>query len=197
MQGEKPGSVIGIIGILLPIIMIFIIYGSITMVPEFSWTENAISDLGASGVPSATFFNFGIMITGFLLLIFTIGVSDKLFGDSGLRRVGSWIMGLSSLFLILIAIYPLPVDLHFYVSYLFFILFPLSFLIIGVSNFRNENNFKRRLSYFAFLVVLIAVFSLGLVLIFEGEAVSEVLAALPGFIWLMIFGIGVTSGIDT
>jgi hypothetical membrane protein len=87
MKAEESGRIFGLIGILIPIILIIFIFSAITMAPWFSWTDNAISDLGESGVPSATFFNYGIIITGFLLLIFTTVLSERIMGNGRLKKV--------------------------------------------------------------------------------------------------------------
>jgi len=105
-------------------------------------------------------------------------------------------MGPSSLFLILVSVYPLPLYIHFYVSVPFFIFFPLSFLIIDFLNFKSKHNFKRKMSYFAFLVFLIAVISSVFLLVFDDVAIPEVLVVFPGFIWYMIFGFGIISNVD-
>lgn len=105
-------------------------------------------------------------------------------------------MGPSSLFLILVAVYPLPLDIHFYVSVPFFIFFPLSLLIINFLNFKSKHNFKRKMSYFAFLVFLIAVIFSVFLLVFDDVAIPEELVVFPGFIWYMIFGFGIISNVD-
>lgn len=57
------------------------------MAPWISWTDNAISDLGESKVSSAKFFNYDIIITGFLLLIYTTILSERIMGNGRLKNV--------------------------------------------------------------------------------------------------------------
>ena len=63
----------GICGIILPIYTIILLICSISFAPGFSWTENAISDLGRLEYGSSCF-NYGLVIIGILLLIFSIGL---------------------------------------------------------------------------------------------------------------------------
>jgi hypothetical membrane protein len=59
-------------GIITPIFAITSISVAIILSPWFSWTYNALSDLGIS--PVAPIFNVGLIVTGILLGVFTIAL---------------------------------------------------------------------------------------------------------------------------
>jgi hypothetical membrane protein len=59
-------------GIVAPLLAIISIGMSIALSPWFSWTDNALSDLGIS--PVAPIFNVGLIVTGILLVVFTISL---------------------------------------------------------------------------------------------------------------------------
>lgn len=52
------------------------------------------------------------------------------------------------------------------------------------------------MSYYAFLVFLIAVFSSVFLLVFDEEAIPEAFALFPGLIWYMIFSFGIIINVD-
>ena len=60
----------GVCGILTPIIAFVCIFLAINSAPEFSWTENALSDLGVMPGATSAFFNFGLIVSGILGFVF-------------------------------------------------------------------------------------------------------------------------------
>jgi len=60
-------------GIIAPICAVVFVGMSILLSPWFSWTDNALSDLGVS--PAALIFNAGLVLTGILLSLFAIAVA--------------------------------------------------------------------------------------------------------------------------
>ena len=118
----------GTCGIVLPIVTLLNLFLAIQGEPWFSWTENAISDLGRSEVASSTFFNYSIILVGVLLLIFSVGLAKILMDDKPEGKIGPVLFSLSSIFLIGIGLIPSPDLSHDYVSGLFFVvLLPLAF----------------------------------------------------------------------
>jgi len=67
----------GICGILVLIVFLFSLFLSIQQSSWFSWTDNAISELGKEDAVT-DIFNNGLIITGILLLVFSIGLSKEL-----------------------------------------------------------------------------------------------------------------------
>jgi len=97
----------GICGVVLPISFILVLFLSLQRSPWFSWTENAISDLGRSEF-GLLFFNYTLITIGILLLFFSFGLYYSLKRE----RVGPTVFALSSLYFIGIGIFPLPDPNH-------------------------------------------------------------------------------------
>lgn len=71
-MGGKKCAVFGVVG---PLAAYFFIGMSIALSPWFSWRENALSDLGHAVRSSvAPIFNFGLLLGGFLVAIYSITV---------------------------------------------------------------------------------------------------------------------------
>ena len=68
----KP-SIAAWFGIISPLCAAIFIGASIALSPWFSWTDNALSDLGVS--PVAFIFNSGLVLTGILILIPAISIA--------------------------------------------------------------------------------------------------------------------------
>jgi hypothetical membrane protein len=84
------------IGALAPIFALVSIGISIALSPWFSWTQNALSDLGVSKV--APIFNSGLILTGILTSIFAIALA-KAEQEDNIRLVGAIVllfMGIST-----------------------------------------------------------------------------------------------------
>jgi hypothetical membrane protein len=64
----------GICGFLTPILAFALIFSAIASYPEFSWVDNALSDLGIVEGITALLFNSGLLIGGALCFIFATGL---------------------------------------------------------------------------------------------------------------------------
>ncbi len=173
----------GICGIILPIYTITLISCGISQAPDFNWTENAISDLGRLDYGKSCF-NYGLVIIGILLLIFSIGLHILLIG----QRTGPTIFALSAIYLIGVGVYPLPLPEHVDLSGLFFIAFPIGFLIFGLVNYQSKDQFLKKMGLVALIFIIIFAITPVTLLFFKGIAIPEAIVIIPGFIWCMIFG---------
>ncbi|RLF12221.1 MAG: hypothetical protein DRJ98_01290 [Thermoprotei archaeon] len=118
-------------GIILPFFAFSSIALAIAASPWFNWGNNALSDLGVEGV-SALIFNSGLIFSGLLGVVFSLGLLN-LYRSAGLLRVGSVLLLLSSLLLSSIGLFPETAGrIHFYVSLGFFALTPISLIVIGI-----------------------------------------------------------------
>ena len=174
----------GVCGMSLIFIISSVLIISIQNAQWFSWTDNAISDLGRPehGMP---FFNLALGFIGILLLLFSIGLVTSLKKE----RIGPTILALSSIYFIGIGIFPLPDPNHIDVSGLFFIAFPLSFLILGLQLYKRNNVFVRKMGRFALIIGIISALSPIILLFYEGIATPEVIIIFPGFIWCFFYGL--------
>jgi len=173
--------VAGICGILIPIVVFTCIGLAITQSPWFRWTQHALSNLGVEGI-SAAFFNSGMILSGILAFIFSLGLIKILS-----NKIGAYLLCLSSLALFGVGLFPVTVYIpHFIVSAAFFVLLPLSFLIIGLTI--KQGRFERNMGVLAALFAMIAIASTIFLMLFEGIAIPESLSCFPAFIWCMVYG---------
>ena len=174
----------GICGVVLPISFILVLFLSLQRSPWFSWTENAISDLGRSEF-GLLFFNYTLITIGILLLFFSFGLYYSLKRE----RVSPTVFALSSLYFIGIGIFPLPDPNHVDISGLFFIAFPLGFLVLGLHMYKQASSFIRNMGIFAFVIAAIAGCSPVFLFFYGGIAIPEVIILFPGFFWCMRYGL--------
>ena len=130
----------GFFGIISPLFGFMIIAMSIWLSPWFSWTGNALSDLGAEGLESVVF-NSGLAMTAALLMMFSAGLLEMTRGDI-IGQVGGAIHLLYAGFLIGIGVLNITIEpWHDYVSVGFFAAMPLSAMFIGGFCYRKKMRF--------------------------------------------------------
>jgi hypothetical membrane protein len=173
----------GICGIILPIYTIALLFVSVTQAVDFSWTENAISDLGRLEYGSI-YFNIGLIFIGIFLLIFSVGMHLLLVE----QRTGPTIFALSAIYLIGVGIYPLPLSEHIDISSLFFIAFPIGFVVFGIVNYQIEIPFLRKMGQAALFLLIIYAIAPVTLLFVNGIAIPEAMVIIPGFFWCMVLG---------
>jgi hypothetical membrane protein len=145
----------GVCGTIAPIVAFTFISLAIALSPQFSWTGNALSDLGVVEGVTAVLFNSGLIIGGILAIIFASGLFIFL-RNRVLGRIGAFIFALAALALVAIGIFTENFGrIHYYVSVAFFIFAPISMLIICATFFVMG---KVKMGVFTFLTVIIAAF---------------------------------------
>ncbi len=174
---------VGLCGVLVFFVVLISIIFSINMSPWFSWTENALSDLGRPEGAS-TFFNANIALAGLLLCIFSFGLLIVLTEDS----VGPTMLGFSSIFLFGVGINPLPSQEHVILSCCFFIAFPLGFLALGYNLFKKEHDFQKKMGKFAIGIAMISFCTPIFLLFLKGIAIPESVVIFPGLFWCFVYG---------
>ena len=187
MSNLKQASLLkasGLCGIAGPFIVISLIFFAILRSPWFSWTKNALSDLGVHGV-TALLFNSSLVIGGTLTIIFATGLR-KILVKSTLGLVGSILLTLDAADLIAIGIFPETAGvIHLYVSVIFFALLPISLFFIGSSVILKASE----RSYGAFTILAGIFAAIVWALPRGGAAIPEILAALAASIWSIVSGI--------
>jgi len=173
----------GICGVILPIYAIVLLFFSVPQATSFSWTENAISDLGRLEYGSI-YFNIGLILIGVLLLIFSVGMHLLLVE----QRTGPTIFALSAIYLIGVGIYPLPLSEHVDISSLFFIAFPIGFVVFGIVNYQSDTPFLRKMGQAALYLLIIYAIAPVTLLFANGIAIPEAIVIIPGFFWCMVLG---------
>ena len=175
-------------GILAPLVVFTFIFLAIASFSQFSWTENALSDLGVAEGVTAVLFNSGLIIGGILAILFASGLFIFL-RKSMLGRIGAFIFTLASLALVAIGIFTEDFGrIHYYVSVAFFTFAPTSMLIICATFFTMA---KAKMGMFTFLTAIVAV--LVWVLQFAMQyvpnvAIPETISALSASTWSTVLG---------
>jgi hypothetical membrane protein len=180
----KKLKIAGICGVLAPIIVLTLILLAIYYSPWFSWTENALSDLGVQGT-AAILFNSSLVVGGVLTIIFAIGLREILL-NRNLGRIGTLIFILDGTMLCAIGIFPETAgDIHFYVSVAFFVLLPVSLFLNGVAMMQESSERKTGLFTITAGIVAATVWMLQ----WSAVAIPEIIAALAAFVWSIVLGI--------
>lgn len=115
-------------GIASPIVSFTSITISILLSPWFSWQKNALSDLGhATGSSVSPIFNLGLLLGGFLMMVYANTVFKKY------AKYTSVCLNISAFSLQLVATFnEIYGSLHFAVSVLFFISIGLSAILYTI-----------------------------------------------------------------
>jgi hypothetical membrane protein len=185
---RRPSGIIrvaGFCGILIPIVIFICLGLSIASSPWFTWTQHALSDFGIRK-NTALLFNNGMILAGILSLIFSMGLIKILS-----NKIGGYILGLSSIALIGIGLFPETIfTLHFFTSASFFVLLTIGLLIIGLTI--KQNSFERNIGLLALVLGVIAISSIVFLFRFEGIALAEAFSCFPAFIWFSLVGVKMT-----
>ena len=180
MMNLKILRLAGFFGIAAPLFGLLIIASSIWLAPWFSWTNNALSDLGAEGLESIIF-NAGLAMTAALMMMFSTGLLEMTKGDI-VGQIGSGLHLAASFLLLGIGLANINVEpYHFYVSVGFFVTLPLSALFIGYFCYRKKMRFYTLLAWgTAVLAVVIWLLPWGAV------AIPEALSVTYMAVWQML-----------
>lgn len=167
-------------GLLGPLIAFVSISIAVTYSPWFSWSRNALSDLGHSLESSAApVFNLGLAFSGTLIVIYSVTSLYK-------KTKSSWfILAMTGFFLILVAVFDEAYGrIHFLVSLLFFLTGTFGCLVFYAEK-------KSPLALIGFLIstgVWITYFYLPRIIEVEvrvGIAVPEFISSIAISAWIM------------
>jgi len=181
----------GFFGIVAPLFGLLIIISSILLAPWFSWTGNALSDLGGTNGFGAVVFNSGLAMTGALMMMFSTGLFELTKGDV-VGQVGSVVYLLSAILLIAIGVVNITIEpWHLYVSIGFFVALPLSAILTGIFCFRKKMRFYTLLSLGT--AVLAAVIW---ILPWSAVAIPEALSVAYLGVWQILLGYWMYKRVD-
>jgi hypothetical membrane protein len=172
----------GFFGILTPVVGFIMVFLAICQAPWFSWTLNALSDLGVDGF-EAVLFNSGLPLTGAVMMMFSAGLFELTKGST-VGRAGSAVHLASAILLILIGVINETIKpWHYVVSFAFFASLAVMLAIMGVYHWRA--NMKR------FTILAWSAAALGIViwmLPWRGVALPEAISALCVSVWQVSLG---------
>ena len=175
---EQKYALFGLVG---PLVAIFFIVVSIVLSPWFSWWSNALSDLGRSATTEvapksdvAPLFNFGLLLSGFFLIVYSIT------SFRNHAKYTSYLLVIVGLTLQLVATFDeVYGSLHFQVSVLFFVALCFASISYVIE--------KRSVLAFAALVIGFASWILyGLEIYSSGIAVPETISSMASVTWVMV-----------
>jgi len=178
----------GVAGILTPLVAFTFIGLSIVTYPQFSWVNNALSDLGVVSGATSSLLNLGLFCGGLLSFNFAMGLYRFL--DKGvIGKVGAVVFVAASLSLIGIGVANENVrPFHYIFSVAFFTLVPISLFVIAVYFLIAR---QRPIAVFTLLIGILA--AAPWVLYFSvqyanGVAIPELWSALSAAVWAVIIG---------
>ena len=176
--------VYALFGILGPLLVYITIAISLSISPWFSWQTNALSDLGHSVNSSAApIFNFGLLIAGFLLMIYSMTVFKKY------AKYSSYFLLVSTFFVQLIAVFNETYgSIHYAVAVPHFLMLSATSIVYSVE--------KRSLLAGTFLAVMFCWLLYGLNLLGIGIAVPETVSKLV-LLWIMYSAVQIFSKKDS
>ena len=164
-----------LLGLIAPLIAIVFIAGSIALSPWFNWETDALSDLGhAINSEVAPLFNFGLLLSGFLTIVFAL----KTFRNHA--KCTSYALVLVGLSLQLVATFDeVYRPFHSLVSVMFFV----SLGLASISYFVEK---KSTLAIVALIIGAVSWILYGLEVYSAGIAVPETISAMATITWFML-----------
>jgi hypothetical membrane protein len=171
-MSDRKFALLGLLGPLTGILSIII---CIILVPWFSWGNNALSDLGHSVESDvASIFNFGLLLSGFIIILYSITSFRKH------TKYSSYFLVFTGLSLQLVGTFDEIYGwLHTQVSILFF-------AAIGFASIAYFIEKRSISALLAFIVSSIAWITYGLKIYSSGIAVPEMVSAVAVAIWVML-----------
>jgi len=181
LDGKTGLRVAGLCGVIAPVAAFSFIFIAISLSPWFSWTANALSDLGVG--EAAWVFNSGLMVSGVLAAVFGAGLWAAHRGQ-GLGRAGSVLFFAAAVALFGIGLFSEAAGpIHGYFSVAFFVLLPLALFVLGAGSIMA--GFR----WFGSLTILAGVLA-GIPWAFswDGVAIPEAISALVVSVWVVAEG---------
>jgi len=176
--------VYALFGILGPLLVYVTIAISLAVSPWFSWQTNALSDLGHSVNSSAApIFNFGLLISGFLLIIYSLTVFKKY------AKYSSYFLLVSTFFVQLISVFNETYgSIHYAVAVPHFLMLSATSIVYSVEK-------RSVLAAGTFLAVMFCWLLYALNLFGIGIAVPETVSKLV-LLWIMYSAVQIFSKKD-
>lgn len=174
-------------GIVTPILAFSCILVAVASYSMFSWTENALSDLGIVSGVTGPVFNFGLCGSGLFVLSFAAFGLFTYLENSWVGKIGSLTFASAGLALMGIGFFPENVvPYHYLFSVAFFVLLPISLFVITAAF-----AFKRQTKMALFTLLTAVAAATPWILYFAvhyvpGVAIPEFASALAGSAWVVV-----------
>jgi hypothetical membrane protein len=181
------GTIGAAAGFAAPFVAFIFISAAILSYPSFSWTGNALSDLGVVSGLTGWLFTVGLCSGGVFAFIFAVLGLYSYAGERNLGKVGAAFFATASLSLILIGVFNEHYrPTHYIVSVMFFVFAPLAFFALTASFYRYR---KRALAVFTMTAALVAAIPwiLQLTIHYVPEvAIPETISGLTVAVWVIV-----------
>ena len=193
---RKLTAVYGLVGPLLTYIFILV---AISLAPWFSWTANALSDLGniVTHTASAPVFNYGLMIGGVVIILFAIGMVLEV-KSNVMGLLGALTLVTSGLGIFFVGIFPENFLLEHAISaFTYFISSIVGSFFFGMAYAAKKS--VRVIGILIFLLGILAAFGLfflPFIIHLPGAAIPEIIGSVAQYIWVIIICIRLLSGKD-
>ncbi len=187
-MSSKRLEVAGMCGLIAPFVAYACILVAVGSWAQFSWVNNALSDLGVQSGITAPLFNSGLVVSGLLFIVFATGLFP-LMKKSVVGKVGAAVFVLACVALVCIGIFNENFrPTHYIVSVMLFVLLPISQFILTAAFWRMG---QKELSAFTLAMALVA--AMPWILEFtvhyvSGVAIPEFVSGLAGAAWTMVLG---------
>jgi len=181
-------KVFGVVSIATPVLAFAFIALSIDTYPQFSWVNNALSDLGVVFGITASLFNFGLCASGLLTLILAFGLY-RFLNRNVIGKIGALVFGAAGAALEGIGWAPENYrPFHYIFSVAFFAFIPMALLLVAAYFFSTRQN-----PLGAFTLSIAAFAAIPWVLYFiiryvSGVAIPEIISALAASTWAIAIG---------
>lgn len=128
-------------GVLSVVVSLSAIAAAILIADQFSWTSNALSDLGRASWNSTAVFNAGLIVTGLLALPFGAVLLSG--AETMVHALGAAVFLVAAICLSLIGVFALPAPRHGTVAVGFFVGFTVALFVYGVGDVRSGARTRR------------------------------------------------------
>jgi hypothetical membrane protein len=173
------------LGIIAPSLFLVLYSIAIASDPDYTFGKNYLSDLGVG--PGAWAFNSALVVTGLLLLLFSIMGVRLLLGSSAISKVATALLTVDGVLLACIGIFTEDFDPEHYIfSVAFFLTFLLTLVLMTLALWKTKVLGTFGYAFSAVMVVI------GLILLpMGGNPFSETVAVSSIVVWGM--GISVAA----
>jgi len=181
---QRVGAVCGFI---VPIVAFGCIGLAIVFYPDFSWTGNALSDLGVVSGVSAPVFNLGLVVAGLLCFFFAALGLFNCFKYAVVGRLGAVVFAVASVWLMAIGVFNESFwPVHFVVAVLFFVTLPVALLVLTVTLYQARKVFLTVFTLASFFIAALPWVLYCFVPYVPNVAIPETISSIAGSIWIII-----------
>jgi hypothetical membrane protein len=168
------------------------VFAGVAISPWFTWTGNALSDLGDHSRSSAALFNGGLILAGALYLEFVWALWGEGMPARPRIRVGLVMLALGSAFLMGVGIVPVGVDAHFPISVGYFFSYPPGVIVLGMA--ARDLHPRMRVLSLACAGCALLFGILQFTPVFPDQAIPELILSSALSLWSAVVGYWMFSG---